>query len=111
MITINNFADQIKANEGVIIFKFSAGWCGPCSRIKPLVESWVERLKGTPTIQIVYVDIDESIELYSFLKTKKRIRGVPTLLAYWKGNTNYIENDAVIGADLNQVNAFFQRCC
>jgi hypothetical protein len=62
------------------------------------------------TIQCVMVDIDQSIEIYGFLKTKKMLNGIPAILAYYAGNLNYIPEDAVIGADPTQITLFFERC-
>jgi hypothetical protein len=56
------------------------------------------------------VDIDESFELYGFLKTKKIVNGIPVLLAYFQENTHYVPDDVVIGADERQIKLFFDRC-
>ena len=44
------------------------------------------------------------------MKTKKMIKGVPTLMAYKMGSNNYIPDDSISGADVNEVNKFFDRC-
>ena len=59
---------------------------------------------------VVVVDVDESFELYGFLKQKKMINGIPAILAYYTGNVTYIPDDSVVGADANQVRMFFERC-
>jgi thioredoxin 1 len=102
------FAEQLVKNPGLLILKFGATWCGPCKRIEPLVHSWIEKLPDN--IQFVTVDIDECFDLYGFLQKKKMINGVPGILCYYKNKMNYIPNDSVVGADPNQVNAFFERC-
>jgi thiol-disulfide isomerase/thioredoxin len=88
--------------------KFGAEWCGPCKKIEGLVEQWFSVMPAT--VQCCKIDLDESFELYGFLKSKRRINGIPAILAYRKGNLNYIPNDMMAGADVAQVNAFFQRC-
>jgi hypothetical protein len=55
------------------------------------------------------VDIDESFELYGFLKAKKMINGVPAILVYYKNNTNYIPDDVVVGADPTQISKLFVK--
>ena len=62
------------------------------------------------TVQCAIVDVDDCFEIYAFLKTKKMVNGIPVILCYQKGNLNYIPNDSVVGADVNQINMFFQRC-
>jgi thioredoxin 1 len=94
-------------NPGVVVLKFGAEWCGPCKKIEGLVEQWFAAMPAT--VQCCKIDVDESFELYGFLKSKRRINGIPAILAYRKGNLNYIPNDMMAGADVAQVNAFFQR--
>jgi hypothetical protein len=50
------------------------------------------------------------IDLYSFLKSKKMVNGIPAILCYHKGNENYIPNDMVTGADPVELHKFFKRC-
>jgi hypothetical protein len=38
------------------------------------------------------------------------VNGVPVLLCYKKGNTGYIPDDSVTGADPVALDAFFKRC-
>lgn len=104
----NAFAQLLQKNPGVVIIKFGAEWCGPCKKIEALVNSCMSKMPDN--IQCVMVDVDHSIEIYGFLKTKKMINGIPAILAYYAGNLNYIPDDAVIGADPTQVTLFFERC-
>jgi thiol-disulfide isomerase/thioredoxin len=100
-------------NEGrcVSVIKFSATWCGPCKRIQPIWDSW---LKILPTnIIIAEIDIDESLELYASLKTKKMVNGVPSILAFYgdiKRDHWFIPDDSVIGANEGMVKNFLSRC-
>ena len=102
------FAQLLQNNPGVLIIKFGAEWCGPCKMIDPFVKTCISKMPNN--IQSVIVDVDQSIEIYGFLKTKKMINGIPAILAYYAGNVNYIPDDAVIGADNAQVRMFFERC-
>lgn len=102
------FKKCLEENPGYFIVKLGAEWCGPCKRIEGLVASCVE--KAPANVQCAIIDVDESFELYGFLKTKKMVNGIPAILAYKKGNLNYIPDDCVLGSDSNQVAAFFVRC-
>jgi thioredoxin 1 len=102
------FQQLLINNPGVVVLKFGAEWCGPCKKIESLVEQWFAAMPST--VQCCMIDVDECFELYGFLKAKRRINGIPAILAYRKGNLNYIPNDMMAGADVAQVNAFFQRC-
>jgi hypothetical protein len=60
-------------------------------------------------VQKVVLDIDESIELYSYLKKKRRVNGIPAILSWNSGNDTDVPDDGVLGGDSAQVIAFFQR--
>ena len=79
-------------NPGVVILKFGASWCKPCQAIGPFILSRIARLSND-LITVVQIDIDDSINLYGFLKTKRLIQGVPTLFAYYKNNKSCIPDD------------------
>jgi len=98
----------------VLIVKFSAEWCRPCQDVKPFVDEQVEAL---PKDGVVYceLDIDETLELYMYLKNKRMVKGVPTILAWHPKRDRddglwYIPDDSVSGSDRGEVAAFFSRC-
>ena len=106
--SVKQFSEYLQTNPGLIIIKFGAEWCKPCQRIKQQVHDWFNRMPET--VQCFIIDVDESFELYAFLKTKKMVNGVPVILCYDKGTANYIPSDSIIGADKSGIDAFFQRC-
>lgn len=103
-----SFVKSLETNPGLIIVKFGATWCGPCKKIAPLVDYWMDKMPQN--VQCYIIDVDEDLELYGFLYKKKMVHGVPAIVCYEKGNVNYIPNDAVIGADDKKVTDFFARC-
>jgi thiol-disulfide isomerase/thioredoxin len=98
----------LQNNPGVFIMKLGAEWCGPCKRIEGLVKTCMDQAPAN--VQCAVIDVDEAIEVYGFLKTKRVVNGIPAILGYYQGNLNYIPDDVVIGSDQKQVIAFFQRC-
>jgi thioredoxin 1 len=102
------FLNLLQVNPGLIIIKFGASWCGPCKRIARVVEAFFAT--SPPNVVCCEIDIDESFELYSFLKNKNMINGVPTMFCYFKGNTMYSPDDSVVGSDPKQLSMFFERC-
>lgn len=98
----------LEVNQGIIIIKMGAEWCAPCKRIEPLVNSWFKKMPNN--VYCAIVDIDTCFELFGFLKKKRVVKGVPTLLAYYKDNTHYVPDDLTSGADEREVNDFFERC-
>jgi thiol-disulfide isomerase/thioredoxin len=107
--SMNAFYGILGRNDGVVVFKFGAEWCAPCRKIEALVEQWFQQLSHE-NIQTVYVDVDESFELYAQLKTKKMIQGIPAILAYYRGNTTFVFDDCVAGTDETAIRGFFERC-
>jgi len=97
----------------IFIIKFGAEWCGPCNKIKETCENYFYTInKQHKNIICIDIDVDETIELFTFLKTKKMVKGLPTILAYYGGNTEhwFIPNDSVSGADIQKIDDFFERC-
>lgn len=102
------FVELLKTNTGLIIIKFGADWCKPCKLIEDYVN---EKFNSMPdNVTCLKVDIDENLDLYAFLKSKKMVTGVPTILCYEKGNETYIPADAVSGTDNKELDGFFDRC-
>lgn len=104
----NKFLDLLKVNPGLIVIKFGATWCGPCKQIKHIVEGFFA--SSPENVLCADIDADESFDLYSFLKSKRMINGIPVILCYKKGNMGYAPDDSITGADPHDLHAFFIRC-
>jgi len=102
------FLAFLQNNPGIIVIKFGATWCGPCRLIQPAVDSFF--LSSPDTVLCCQIDIDESMDLYAFLKSKKMIHGIPALFCYKNNNHTWIPDDSVIGSNPSDVHSFFQRC-
>lgn len=105
---LHEFQQLLQINPGVFIMKLGAEWCGPCKRIEGLVKSCMDQAPAN--VQCAIIDVDDSLEIYSFLKKNRVVNGIPAILGYYQGNLHYIPDDLVIGSDQNQVISFFQRC-
>jgi thiol-disulfide isomerase/thioredoxin len=105
----NDFLAILKRNPGVMIFKYTADWCKPCKSIKTLVDSHFETLSSENTM-CFEVDIDDNFDLFAYMKTKKMMKGIPTLMAYKQGATSFVPDDSISGTDVNEIIAFFARC-
>lgn len=102
------FLASLNNNPGAIIVKFGADWCGPCKLIEDDVHHYFNSMPDT--IQCAIIDADKSFDLFAFLKSKKIIKGIPTLLCYYKGNVHYAPDDVVAGADKIELKLFMERC-
>jgi len=105
----NVFLTLLTQNPGILIFKFTAEWCKPCQSIKPYVDKHFDNISSNH-IKCFEVNVDECFDLFAFMKTKKMMKGIPTMLAYKKGTTSFAPDDSISGADLNELNQFFDRC-
>lgn len=105
---VEHFKSILENNPGLVIMKFGASWCQPCITSRPLVHNWF--MKMPRSIQVVDIDVDTSSAIYSFMKTKKMVSGIPTILCYIKGNTSYIPDEIQVGSSPEKINAFFRLC-
>ncbi len=106
--TINKLIGILEKNPGLVIIKFGAEWCSPCKKVEKLVHSCIDYMPIT--VQSIIIDIDINFELYAYLKNKKRINGIPTILCWNKDNISLIPDDSVVSSDEIQIKMFFQRC-
>lgn len=95
----------LPANEGVIIIKFGAEWCGPCKAIKELVEHHFQQMPSQ--VACYDIDVDEHFDLFAYLKSRKMIAALPAIVSYEKGNVHYAPDKIVIGANPDEINIFF----
>ena len=109
-ITRNQFMELLKQNDScVLIFKFGATWCQPCKRIIPVIEHLSKQYLNEKII-LIDVDVDDSFDLFAFLKSKKMVYGVPTLLGYFPDNDHYAPDCSISGTNPGEIEAFFKQC-
>jgi thioredoxin 1 len=110
--SIADFTKILQNSPGMVIVKFGATWCGPCKQIAVQVHELMHKIANVYSGKVICydIDIDESFELYAFLKSKKMVNGIPAILVWDVGNTTYIPNDSAIGSNANEINLLFSRC-
>jgi thiol-disulfide isomerase/thioredoxin len=104
---------ELPDRKCIILLKFSATWCKPCKKIKPLCEEYFSSMPRN--ILLFNIDIDEHMDLYVQLKSKKMLKGVPTMMMWAPSyasadNPWYVSDESVSGADDKEVRQFFERC-
>lgn len=102
------FLELLKRNPGLIIIKLGAKWCGPCKLIENDVNDFIENMPSN--VQCVVIDVDKAADLFSFLRSKRVIIGVPAMLVYKKGNLSHVPDDNMIGASKEKLSDLFNRC-
>jgi thioredoxin 1 len=93
-------------NKDKVIVKFTATWCGPCKKIESTVNEFINTLPDT--VSFYNIDIDDNIEIYGFLKSKKMVSGIPAILVWNKGSVNYIPDKVHLGGDISALEQFFK---
>ena len=92
---------QIISQEEYLLFYFTAKWCGPCQKIKPMILKLKEGLQ-TDKIKFYMIDIDENNELCE----KCNVTSVPTFLLFRKRSLITKTSGANINNIINMVNNF-----
>ena len=104
----DQFIRLLENNPGLIIVKLGATWCGPCKKIKPIVDGFFA--SSPDNVICCDIDVDESFDVYTYLKSKRMVNGIPALLCYKKDNKTYIPDDSITGSSPEALDAFFRRC-
>ena len=99
--------ELIKKNNGILVLKFGAEWCGPCKRIENTVKDWFSIMPANVTCGII--DCDESFDVYAFYKNKKIIRTIPAILRFNADNEHWAPDDAIFSSDPSDIEDFFKR--
>ena len=102
---------QADMTTQILIIKFGADWCGPCKKIAPAFQAFIQ----TAPANIIFadIDVDECLDLYMALKKNKMVSGIPAFFAYYGQSQRdkwFIPDDSIVGADEKQVAQFFERC-
>lgn len=70
--------DEVKAEEAISVFVFSANWCPDCRFIEPFMPKLIEKYKD---YSFYYVDRDEWISLAQ----EQMVMGIPSFIGVGKG--------------------------
>lgn len=107
MMSRGDFLRLLQSKKKPLLVKFTADWCGPCKRVKPLVDAFL-----TPDvlsrIEYLEIDIDHSVDVYAYMKTKRMLNGIPTLFFYDTSNKNFPPTYSVSTGKESMVNDFLK---
>lgn len=106
-------SDFLNDNPGIIFIKFGAEWCAPCKKIEKFIEEKFNSFKFSSFdnyIQCAIIDIDDCFDVYAYLKSKKIVSSIPSIVCYLKGNVSYVPDEVICNSDTNEIEDFFQRC-
>jgi thiol-disulfide isomerase/thioredoxin len=94
------------------IIKLTAPWCGPCQKVKHVIQSLNEEYtQKNISFEYLEIDVDEALDLYSFFKRMKMAVGIPTFLTFkrelFTPDHFYVPYRCFTGADPTMVRAFY----
>jgi len=101
----SDFFSLLNENESVIIIFFTGKNCVPCEKVKP----YVTKIEPTLGYKVHWLDREADSDVYSAMKAKGQLKGVPSLLAYKKGNVSIIADLSISGSNMNEVESFFDQ--
>ena len=101
-----NIQNTSKSHEKIIL-RFTADWCGPCKKIEPIVNEFKDRFNDNTTL--ITIDIDETIDIYQYMKRYKCLNGIPAILVFNGGKRDnwYIADNCVLGSKTDEVKQLF----
>ena len=101
-------SEFLSNNPGIIFIKFGAEWCAPCKKIENFIDEKFNSFDNH--IQCAIIDIDECFDVYAYLKSKKIVSSIPSIVCYLKGNVSYVPDEVVCNSDTTEIEDFIQRC-
>jgi thioredoxin 1 len=71
--------DSLLTSNELVVFDFTATWCGPCKMIAPLMDKLAEEYEGR--VKVLKVDLDQN----PTLSKRLGIRSIPAVMIYKNG--------------------------
>lgn len=69
----DQYIEEVRRAEGLVVIDFNATWCGPCRSVKPVYEALALRM---PHVTFLSVDVDQCKQLAEDMK----VRNLPTFM-------------------------------
>ena len=79
--SVQEFDEKVLGAKGLAIVDFWAGWCEPCTVMRPEIEDVAERLKG----QVEFFSVDAENKNLRGILLKEDVDGIPSLVFFRDG--------------------------
>lgn len=78
-LTDANFDDVIVQTDVPVVVDFWASWCGPCSKVSPLIEELAQEWEGKA--KVVKLNVDDA----PLTGVRQKVMGLPTIAVFKNG--------------------------
>lgn len=78
-INTENFDNEVKSHNGIVVVDFFANWCGPCRKLAPILEEVESELASK--VKFAKINTDENLEMAK----QYQVSGLPTLMIFKNG--------------------------
>ena len=96
-LTSENFEEEVKKSDKIVIVDFYAEWCGPCKMMSPIIDSIAEELGDS--IKVGKVNTDENLALAE----EFGIMSIPTIMFFKGGQVVKVINGLTPKSELLDV--------
>lgn len=93
--TVKDLDREIKVNQ-VLLVDFYADWCGPCKKMKPILQKIA---RENPNVKLLQVDADKSEDIVNAYNVNE----IPTLILFKNGRQNWRDSGIKTEGELRSV--------
>ena len=94
--TSENFEEEVKNCDKIVMVDFYADWCGPCRIMSPIIDKVAEELGDS--IKVGKVNTDENMEL----AVEYGIMSIPTIMIFKQGQVKKVFNGVTDKVELEE---------
>ncbi len=94
-LSMDDYLAKVKSDKLVLV-DFNAVWCGPCKKLKPILEK--AEKKNKDQLEVLPIDVDQNPALSDAM----HIKGIPLLIMYKAGKEVWRQTGLVELSDIEE---------